>query len=151
MDPYNTPQSAVLQEGAEIDYQAIEFSRLKKLYYRSVNLNVIAFLWLLGLGITLIMVAYSLLGSVAIGGPEIIIMAILTVPFGIAAFGLYKRENWGRILGIIGCFFTLLSIPIGTIIGICGLFALFGSPELFGSSKLKHKELKLAFKAAKKK
>ncbi len=87
----------------------------------------------------------------AFGGPEIVIMAVLTVPFGIASFGLYKRENWGRILGIIGCFFTLLSIPIGTIIGVCGLFALFGSPELFGSSKLKHKELKLAFKAAKKK
>jgi hypothetical protein len=66
-----------------------------------------------------------------------------------AVVGLFKRTAWGRILGIIVCVISLINIPIGTAIGAFGLFAFFGAPELFGSNRVTHRELKTEFKLQK--
>ncbi len=80
----------------------------------------------------------------------ILIFILLAIFFLFAVFGLYQRTSWGKVLGIIACILMLISIPVGTIIGIAGLFAIFGSPKLFGKDRFTHKELKAEFKLRKK-
>jgi hypothetical protein len=41
-----------------------------------------------------------------------------------AAYGLQKRRPWGRILAIIDSSVSLLSFPIGTVLGAYGLWVL---------------------------
>ncbi len=43
--------------------------------------------------------------------------------FGLAIFGSLKLKIWGRILGIILCFFLLFGFPVGTLLGVVGLIA----------------------------
>ena len=64
--------------------------------------------------------------------------------------GVLMLSEWGRILGITCCFLSLLIIPAGTIIGAVGLFAFFGSPELFGRNRIRHKDLEKEFYGRKK-
>lgn len=49
-------------------------------------------------------------------------------------------------MGIITCSLSVLNIPLGTIIGIAGLFAFIKAPELFGQNRVTHKSLKQEFK-----
>ena len=59
------------------------------------------------------------LGSVAA------LFAIANLCLGLsAAFGLYKRRPWGRVLAIIDSTISLISFPIGTIVGAYGLWVL---------------------------
>ena len=51
-------------------------------------------------------------------------MFALAVPSLLAGFGLLREKNWGRILTIIVSFFNLLSFPVGTALGIYGLWVL---------------------------
>ena len=44
-------------------------------------------------------------------------MFILAIPGIVAGTGLLMRKQWGRILAIIVSIFSLLNIPIGTLIG----------------------------------
>lgn len=121
------------------------WSQLKKLYYRSCNVICITFL--MGLGV-------AALGAILVSsgarmgdmGPLVPIIVIFNL---LAVVGLILRTGWGRILGIIACFMSLLNIPLGTIIGLAGLFAFFGAKELFGEGRLTHGEVKAAFKARK--
>lgn len=46
--------------------------------------------------------------------------------YGFTGWKLYKEQKVGRILGIICCFFFLLGFPIGTALGIYGLWFLLG-------------------------
>jgi hypothetical protein len=41
-----------------------------------------------------------------------------------AAYGLFKRRPWGRVLAIIDSGISLISFPIGTILGTYGLWVL---------------------------
>jgi len=43
---------------------------------------------------------------------------ILSVPEIVAGIGLLKKLEWGRILALVVAFFSLLSIPLGTALGI---------------------------------
>lgn len=51
-------------------------------------------------------------------------MAVLAIPGMIAGYGLLKRKNWGRVLGIIVGIFSLMNFPLGTAIGIYTLYVL---------------------------
>jgi hypothetical protein len=59
------------------------------------------------------------LGSLAM------IFAMANLCLGLsAAYGLYKRRPWGRVLAIIDSTISLISFPIGTILGGYGLWVL---------------------------
>lgn len=53
-----------------------------------------------------------------------IFMFALSVPSLLAGAGLLWGKSWGRILTIIVSFFNLFSFPIGTALGIYGLYVL---------------------------
>lgn len=58
-------------------------------------------------------------------GSMAMIFAIANLCLGLsAAYGLYKRRPWGRVLAIIDSGVSLLSFPIGTILGAYGLWVL---------------------------
>ena len=59
------------------------------------------------------------LGSVAV------LFAIANLCLGLsAAYGLFKRRPWGRVLAIIDSSISLISFPIGTILGAYGFWVL---------------------------
>ena len=53
-----------------------------------------------------------------------LLVAVLSIPSLIGGWGLLKRRPWARILVMILGALQLLSIPVGTIIGIYTLWAL---------------------------
>lgn len=52
-------------------------------------------------------------------------LLVVSLPGLIAGIGLLKLRPWGRILGIIVAVLNLIHIPLGTIVGIYGLWVLF--------------------------
>lgn len=152
IDPYSSPQSdPSAQIATDSRLKDLDFQRLKKLYHRSCNVNAITFLIVVGL----IALVAALIPLISISSDDDSKLPWLSAFIGLALFymvaiaGLYKRTSWGKIMGIIICIMSLISIPIGTAIGIFGLFAFFGAPELFGPDRLTHKELKAEFKSQK--
>jgi hypothetical protein len=90
--------------------------------------------------------AYGIVGSVAfhrpeasvalpfiaiIGGAISVLLLLLSAPSIVAGIGLIFFKPWARILGIIISILHLLNIPIGTALGIYGLWVLF-SPRSEG-------------------
>jgi hypothetical protein len=60
----------------------------------------------------------------AIGGIFAIFVLLVSLPGIIAGFGLLKHRAWARILTIILSAVNLLNLPIGTALGIYGLWVL---------------------------
>ena len=62
------------------------------------------------------------------------ILAVLAVPGLIAGIGLLNLRPWARLLGLILSFINLLHIPLGTILGIYGIWVLLNdeASALFG-------------------
>jgi FtsH-binding integral membrane protein len=146
-NPYSAPQTDVYANRIITDkLQGLDFKQLKKLYHRSCNVNAITFL--LGLGLIALAIV-SILPDAEYETSMRFVFVGLTVFYAMAVVGLFKRTAWGRILGIIVCVISLINIPIGTAIGAFGLFAFFGAPELFGSNRVTHRELKTEFKLQK--
>ena len=146
-NPYSTPQVSVdTNHVATEKLQGLDSAQIKKLYYRSCNVNAIAVI--LGLGF-LILVIVSILPDARRGFAMRFGFGGLAVFYVVTIAGLFRRTAWGRILGIIACVTFLLNIPIGTAIGIFGLFAFIGAPNLFGSNRVTHRELKFEFKLQK--
>ena len=52
-------------------------------------------------------------------------LIIVSLPGLIAGIGLLKMRPWARIVGIVVAILSLLNIPLGTIVGIYGLWVLF--------------------------
>jgi hypothetical protein len=63
----------------------------------------------------------------AIGGMIGIFVLLISVPGIIAGFGLINYRPWARILTIILSAINLVNIPIGTALGIYGLWVLLSS------------------------
>ena len=64
-------------------------------------------------------------GILAVSGfTTAMFMFALSVPSLLAGAGLLWGKNWGRILTIVVSFFNLFSFPIGTALGIYGLYVL---------------------------
>lgn len=144
-NPYAAPVSSVSDLPLPSSLHGItDFAQLKKLYHRSCNVNGIAFL----LGLGLVITAGVLAVQQHTDEVKLILLALIAfyVP---TIIGLYLRTSWGRILGIIACLLALINIPMGTIIGIMGLFAFFGAPQLFGPDRITHRAVKAQFKAQK--
>jgi hypothetical protein len=67
-------------------------------------------------------------------------LVVMALPGLLAGIGLLKYRNWGRILTIVLSVLHLLNFPIGTALGIYGLWvlfnketeALFSSPVVIG-------------------
>ena len=49
---------------------------------------------------------------------------MLSLPGFVAGYGLLKRRVWGRFLAIVVAVIDLFGIPVGTAIGIYGLWVL---------------------------
>jgi len=63
----------------------------------------------------------------AVGGVIAVFILLVSVPGIIAGFGLINYRPWARILTIILSAINLISIPIGTALGIYGLWVLLSS------------------------
>jgi len=59
-----------------------------------------------------------------VGGIAFIAIALFSVPAVIGGIGLLKFREWARILVIVLSALSLMNIPIGTALGIYGLWAL---------------------------
>lgn len=62
-----------------------------------------------------------------IGGVIFFVVLILSLPSIIAGIGLLKYKPWARILTIVLCAIDLINVPIGTAIGVYGLWVLLSS------------------------
>jgi hypothetical protein len=92
-------------------------------------------------GVVLYVVAQTVFGRVASGGPPpevtIWLRPLLTFFAGfilvkaaagfIAGWGLLQRESWGRVLALILGFVALLNVPLGTALGVYTLWVLLPS------------------------
>lgn len=145
-NPYSSPQTDVsVNHAISGKFKELDFKQLKKLYHRSCNVNVITFL--IGLGLITLAVITILPDTEYESFMRFIFIGLM-VFYAAAVIGLYKRTSWGRILGIIACILSLINVPLGTLIGVFGLFAFFGAPELFGANRI-NKEVKTEFKLQK--
>ena len=67
-------------------------------------------------------------GALAAGGCMTVIavfIGVLSLPSLATGWGLLKHKSWSRVLGIIVSILSLPSVPIGTAIGVYGLWVLF--------------------------
>jgi hypothetical protein len=130
-NPYSAPQTDVYAHRMITDkLQGLDFKQLKKLYYRSCNVNAINFilgLGLIGLLFLLISPISEYENSIKFAEKSTKFAFVgLTVFYAVAVVGLFKRTAWGRIVGIIVCVMALINIPTGTAIGAFGLFVFSG-------------------------
>jgi len=65
---------------------------------------------------------------VLIGGIVLVIIAVLSIPGLIGGIGLLNFKPWARIFMIVLSALHILNVPIGTMLGIYGLWALL-NPE----------------------
>jgi hypothetical protein len=70
------------------------------------------------------------------GSALVAFLVVLALPGLIAGIGLLRLRPWGRILGIVVAVLNLIHIPLGTIVGIYGLWVLFNkdSERLFSEA-----------------
>lgn len=59
------------------------------------------------------------------GSALVVFLVIVSLPGLIAGIGLLKLRPWARILGIVVALLSLIHVPLGTIVGIYGLWVLF--------------------------
>jgi hypothetical protein len=67
-------------------------------------------------------IAIPIIGLTGIGLVSFILLT--SIPGLIAGWGLLKFRPWARILGIVVSIIGLMAIPIGTIVGLYGLWVL---------------------------
>jgi hypothetical protein len=51
---------------------------------------------------------------------------LLTIPPLVAGYGFLKRKSWSKVAGTISAIMSLISIPMGTALGVYTLWFLFG-------------------------
>jgi hypothetical protein len=59
-----------------------------------------------------------------LGAAIALFIAVLSLPSVLAGWGLLRRKSWSRVLAIVLGALSLLSIPIGTILGVYTIWAL---------------------------
>ena len=60
----------------------------------------------------------------AVGGFIFLFIALISIPSLVAGIGLLKHRNWARLLTIVISAIDLVNVPIGTAIGVYGLWVL---------------------------
>jgi hypothetical protein len=61
---------------------------------------------------------------VGVGGLLFVLIALLSIPDIVCGSGLLMFRPWARILGIVLSALSLLHVPLGTLLGIYGLWVL---------------------------
>ena len=74
----------------------------------------------------------------------------LGILYVVACITSYTRHTWGRWLGIALAVLSLVSFPLGTLIGILALIAYIQGAGLFGPGRFMHKDVVLVYKQRKK-
>jgi hypothetical protein len=64
----------------------------------------------------------AILGIIGVVGSAMV--ALLSVPQVIAGIGLLRYREWARVLGMVVSALNLLSLPLGTALGVYGLWVL---------------------------
>src|SRR5262245_61549806 len=67
-------------------------------------------------------VGAAVLGSIGVFAA--VFMAVMSIPGFLVGWGLLKFRSWARILGIILSVLSLPGVPVGTVLGIYGLWVL---------------------------
>ncbi|HEU5074563.1 MAG TPA: hypothetical protein VFU02_10325 [Polyangiaceae bacterium] len=77
--------------------------------------------------------ALPIIGLVGTG--FVIFLLVVSVPGLVLGWGLLKLKPWARILGIVLCAINLINVPLGTILGVYGLWVLLNAEteRLFSS------------------
>ncbi len=113
------------------------------------HINIVAILFMIWGGFQLVMALFvglvfsglgGLLGVIGLGGDEellimggayffigifvAVIAGVMSLPSIIAGFGLMKRAGWARILALIVGAMALMSVPMGTMLGIYAFITL---------------------------
>ena len=80
------------------------------------------------------LIAVPILGG--IGAFVFLLLLALSLPGIIAGFGLIELRPWARILTIVLSALELMSVPLGTVLGVYGLWVLLspGGEQLFRRS-----------------
>ena len=142
-NPYQSPEADFGGPDLPDGLAGMTPKEVQKLYYRSSNISAIAGVFVIGmLGISGMLFFAST--SMENPGVKLVLLASL-VFYGFAVAGLAMRTDWGRVLGIIACIISLISVPLGTIVGIVGLVAFFKAKILFGPDRVTHKVVKEAY------
>lgn len=145
------PYAAPLTDSAVVprrnDFTDIPFKQLKKL--RNDSNSIRALMVLLFLPGTFGVLGASVELANSKGDPKVAVGLAVFIFMGVAAIGLMKRSQWGRVVAIITSILMLVLFPIGTIVGALALGAL-GSKQLFGPARLDHRLLEAEFKYRKK-
>ena len=76
-------------------------------------------------------IAIPILGG--IGAFVFLLLLVLSLPGVVAGFGLLGLHPWARMLTIVLSVLELMSVPIGTVLGVYGLWVLLspGGEQLF--------------------
>ncbi len=56
----------------------------------------------------------------------IVINVLLMIPAFVAGYGLRKEKSWAKVWAVIACCLAILSFPLGTALGVYGLWFIFG-------------------------
>ena len=140
-NPYSAPEVDLELEHNDNPLYVMDRKALNKLYYRSCNVQSITAIWIIG-------VAFSAMIMFSVNLHWLTLL--VSIFYTLAIVGTFQRSHWGRIVGILASALMLIWIPLGTVLGLAGLFAFIGAPELFGDDRITHKELKAVFKDRKK-
>jgi hypothetical protein len=108
------------------------------------HIKVLAILFIavgvIGAFMGLVFMALMLVGPIAEGDPKAFLIVggigsilaslimVTTIPGIFVGYGLLKRRNWARVVGIIFAIFSMIDFPVGTAIGIYALWVLL-KPE----------------------
>ena len=84
------------------------------------------------------LIAVPILGMIGFG--LLLLMLIFAAPGFVAGIGLLKLQPWARILTIVLSALNLFSVPLGTAIGVYGLWTLLNAEteQLFRSPPAEH-------------
>lgn len=152
-NPYATPDAKLQHSIDQPLLERLSSQKLKVLYRRSRTVKVIAGLWLffgMLFALCAILAMFGVLTPADLSRSEFVIgSAVLALATLIPGIGLIGRAAWGKVAGIGACILSLFGFPVGTLIGVLGLAAIFGAPELFGKHRISHTDIKAAYKTAK--
>lgn len=145
-----------VQEGPEALWD-MPWKDLRKLYSASSNIRALGGLY--GIGAFGSIAALVFL-SMAAGAAQqelpysstavLVFVVAVAVIYVAACVSSYTRPRWGRWVGVGICVLSLVSFPLGTLIGALGLVAYARAGKLFGPGRLLHKDVAAVYKERKK-
>jgi hypothetical protein len=132
----------------QVDAQYAAGEQTRYLYGWSRNIIAITGLLMVGTAVLVILMFVAKKETLArlYGRPEMPFLLLLVALQTTAVVGLIRRTNWGRIMGIVVCCAALINIPLGTVIGIVGLYSFVKGKQLFGPHRLQHADLRREYK-----